>query len=190
MPAVAVIYMEPAGHWSCHHACSHALRTQLPFWWFTFSAKVANLPGLWGLNLRATKERKRRAAAHVPSFLWGFQSHPQSDLYFLSYTVQWFYSKLGSEKRTDHLSPQVSKISVVNVLSQGTLALLPDFVSPGGAPSGYSSLILHCLSVSNNRENCTAHRDLNVEQRGGQGRLAGESARGQAQGPEFNSQDP
>lgn len=117
------------------------------------------------------------------------QSHPQSDLYFLSYTVQWFYSKLGSEKWTDHLSPQVSKISVVNVLLQGTLALLPDFVSPGGDSSGYSSVILHCLSVSNNCENCTAHRDLKVEQRGGQDRLAGESACGQAQGPEFNSQD-
>lgn len=56
MPAVAAIYTEPAGHWSCSHPCSHAQRTQLPFQGFMFSAKAANLPALWGLNLRATEK--------------------------------------------------------------------------------------------------------------------------------------
>lgn len=73
---------------------------------------------------------------------------------FLSCTVQRFYNKLGSKKWTGHLSPQVSKASVVNILLQGTLALLSPWKELPLAI--IPSTILHGLSISNNHENYTA----------------------------------
>lgn len=51
------------------HPCSHTQRTQLPLWGFEFSAKVANLPGFWGQNLRATQKVEAYSCAStlIPS---------------------------------------------------------------------------------------------------------------------------
>jgi hypothetical protein len=84
--------------------------------------------------------------------------------------------------------PLVSKISAVNILLQGTLALLSPWKELPLAL--IPSTILHGLRISNNHENCKAHRDLKIKQRDGQDRLAGEGACCQARGPKFNSQDP
>lgn len=58
---------------------------------FAVSAKAANLPGFWGLNLRDTKQE---AVDICASTLIPSGHSPSVGSVFLSYTIQRFYSKL------------------------------------------------------------------------------------------------